>query len=476
MAHAVQTGTKKNTGRIALQSLFILVVVLAALFSLKFSVAEYLALSKNVYLDMSSELQTNPDILADLARLEHTTGNLDKARQLYVRALDSFILHAPSWLGLAEVLKDQGQKNQAAAALQTFDSLHVDDIDLIWQKAELAQSLDQDKILLSTLKWLAENDKKHRSRVFDIAGEYWDNPRHILQVFAPACYPDILRFFIRKDQREKVETVWNELDRSGFRSPETTIAYVSFLLKNNEFDPAAAAWRTTFQQNGALLHNGSFETPILDTAFGWEASEAKGVSLDYEDFGGGLTISFDGTDNVAFMLSQVVPLFPGEHIFHGFFETTNLTSQQRPYWLISGYNCQGLYIEDTMLPPSAYTTEFAIAFAVPDSCKAIKIDLIRNRANTYDSLISGSVTLKNLNIERISPPPPDRAEPEKAPPEPVISPAPKPAAELFTEAEKVKTQTVKTELIMQETDKKSPDKTQELQPQTTILINSLIIQ
>ncbi len=476
MVHAAQTGTNKSIGRIILQGISILVVVLIALFSLKFAVVEQLAQSKSDYLDMSSEFQTDPDILVELARREHITGDLDKAHLLYLRALDSFVLHAPSWLGLAEVLYDLGKKDQAAAALQALDNLQLDNIDLIWNKAQLAHTLHREKILLKALTWLAENDRLHRKKVFNFAGESWDDPLFLLSNFKTSHYPDILQHYIRTNQAKKAQTVWHEFDKSGFKSPETTIAYVSLLLKNKEFDLAVAAWETTFQENGSLLHNGNFENPLLNSAFGWQASETKGVSFQHEDFGGGLTISFDGTENVAFMLSQIVPLYPGEHIFRGFFETTDLTSQQRPYWLISGYNCQGLHIEDSMLPPSGYTTEFAIAFAVPDSCTSVKIDLIRNRANTYDSLISGSLTLKKLGIERISPLPPEHAKSEKTLVKPVISPVQEPTTEFIAKSEVEKAPVANTELFEQNANNKEPDTTEEVLKPTTIKINSLIIR
>lgn len=394
----------KNTAvKISLQGISLLVVVLIAMYSLKYAVVEQIAASRSDYLDLTAGLQTNPDILAELARRDYLTGDLKKARKLYLRAIDNFVLHVPSWLGLAEVSLDQGKREEAVAALKMLDSLQVDNLDPLWRKATLAKVLDQEKILLSTLKVLMEKDLAHRNRVFDIAGNYWQDPQTLISNFSAICYPDILNLYIRNNRPADVQTVWREYAKSGQVTPESTIAYTAFLMKNNAFDLAAEVWRKWSIYRNSLLYNGNFEEAIQNSPFCWQTSGTDGVSLHYGDFGGGLSIAFDGTENAAFMLSQVVPLYPGEHVFRGSFETTGLTSQERPYWLISGYNCKGLYIKDDMLPPSAYRTGFAIPFTVPNRCKAVKIDLIRNRANPYDSLISGNVTLKNLSITRESP-------------------------------------------------------------------------
>lgn len=440
MARPAQSDTRSKTGRLVLQCISLLVVLLIAFFSLKFTVVAQFAQSDNMYLDMSSKFQTDPDVLAGLAHREHITGDLDKAHLLYLRALNSFILHPPAWLGLAKLLQDLGQTEQAVAALQALDNLQIDTIDLVWQKALLAHALHQHKILLPTLNRLAEYEQVNKIRVFNLAGQTWDDPLFLLQNFKVSQYPHILQFYIRTNQLKKARIVWQEFDKTGFQDSDTTNAYVSFLLNRNKFDLALTAWRESFQKNGALLYNGNFEHPVINAGFGWRVSGLQGVSLQYDEIFGGLTITFDGTKNDSFMLSQIVPLMPGEHIFQGTFETTDLTSEERPYWLISGYNCKGLHIADTMLPPSEYETEFVLPFSVPDSCKAIKIDFIRNKANIYDSLISGNVILKNLEIKRLSPDMEEQTkaeEPQAAPPAP---PAPEPEAETAAPPEKENTQ------------------------------------
>ncbi|MDW7774596.1 MAG: hypothetical protein SCH71_17070 [Desulfobulbaceae bacterium] len=450
----------KKTGLTVLRTIFFLALILIALFILKIGVAKQLAVSNSIYLDVLSGFQTNPDVLAGLAQREHKNGDLAKAHEFYLQALDNFVMHPPSWLGLAAVLKDMGRRNQAVAALENFAAFQIDDIDLAWQKARLAYELQHNAILLATLKQLLQDERISRPRVFNLAGEYWNDPRYLLQVFGSTFYPDILRHYIENNRQDKAQTVWRELKEAGVADPRTTVAYVSFLLENNEFESAVEEWREAFQKNDNLLYNGNFSEPIQNTAFGWQATETRGASLHYETFRGGLTVSFDGTENAVFMLSQIVPLFPGDHVFRGFFETTGLTSQERPYFLISSYNCQGLFIEDEMLPPSEYKTEFVIPFTVPDTCSAVRIYLVRERANPYDMLISGSVTLSDLEINRLSPLPPRPEPPRQAVSNPESAPAPNsPPAR---QAEDLNPEELPPEIMIFQT--------------TTIIINALVIR
>jgi len=432
MINATQQGSGKKTGRIVLQALFILLVVLIGLFHLKSSILSEVGLTRRIYLDKLSPFLTNPDTLAMLAKREHLgTGDLNKAQLLYHRALDSFVLHAPSWLGLAEVFYDLGRKDQAVAALKTLDTLKLNNTDLMWSKAKLAHALNEGQILLSTLVQLADEDTTptQRIKIFNLVEQTWDDPVFLMKNFKAQLYPDILSMYIRNNQPDNAKKVWTKIQEKGIEIPEVTFPYVDLLLEHNAFDLAANVWQYSFRQDGPLLFNGDFDQPVSHAGFGWHASESGSVSLEPAGSGEGLTIFFNGTENVAFRFAQTVPLYPGKHVFSGTFETDDLTSEQLPFWKITGYNCAGLFIEDLMVPPSEHLTEFKIPFTVPEGCKAIELALLRNKANRFDSLISGSITVNKLDITRISPLPVLPSKPEKPKVEQEVEPTPEPTSE-----------------------------------------------
>lgn len=443
MINAPQQGSGKKSGRIVLRVIFILLVILIGFFHLKSSILPQIALTPGIYINELSPFLTDPDALARLAHREHHgAGDLNKAYQLYNRALDNFTLHAPSWLGLAELYYDLNKKDQAIASLKTLDTLKLDRTDLLWSKAKLAQKLSEDQILLSTLIRLADMNKSQRTKIFSLVGKTWgDDPIFILKNFKVHLFPDILLMYIWNNQLDNAKTVWKNIEKNNINNPEVTFTYVNFLQDHNEFDLAVKAWVYTFRRNGNLLFNGDFENPIANSGFDWHASESRSVTLKPVTPEGGMTIVFNGTENVAFRLVQTVPLYPGKHVFSGTFETDNLTSEQLPFWKITGHNCAGLFFEDLMVPPSEHLTEFKIPFTVPEGCKAVELALTRKRANRFDSLISGSITVNSLDITRISPPPILHSEPEEPEAEqdaekthePAVQPLPAPVIEPITE-------------------------------------------
>ncbi len=406
MVSKPQSEPSSKAGKFILQFGLILLVFVLGLYHLKSAIVAQVAVTRGAYLEVLLQFQTDPDVLSDLARHEHNLNrNNDKALLFYKRAINSFVLHAPSWLGLTELLYDLDRKKQAAATLKVAHTIPVNTIEHVWSKAELAHELNEGQILLSSLSWLADNDEFQRTRIFNLVNKTWDDPFFLMKNFNITHYPNLLQMYIRSNQLLKAQAVWRNIEENDINYPKVTTNYVNYLLSQNEFDLAVDVWAYTFRRDGSLLYNGNFDGPILNAGFGWRMSESDSTTLEQADLDKGLTVVFDGTENVALRLAQTIPIYPGEHVFKGTFETDSLTSEQLPFWKITGYNCAGLYIEDLMVPPSEHTTEFEIPFNVPQGCKAIQIALVRNRASDYDSIISGSITVDNLDIIRISPPP-----------------------------------------------------------------------
>ena len=131
-----------------------------------------------------------------------------------------------------------------------------------------------------------------------------------------------------------------------------------------------------------------------------------------------MTITFAGTDNVAFRLAQIVPLAPGRYLFKGLQQTKGLTTYQRPFWSISGYKCSGLALNETMAPETSARQEFTLPFTVPDSCQAVQVALQRNTSYFFDNKLAGTITVEGLRIEPLvaeaAPLPPQALAPEKS--------------------------------------------------------------
>ncbi|HBI16210.1 MAG TPA: hypothetical protein DDY20_11955 [Desulfobulbaceae bacterium] len=409
---------EENPRKRLLQGAALLLLLLAGVAHLKACFLAQLAMNNGAHLANFSRDLTDPDALAGLARKEHlANGNLSKALALYQRGLANFVLHVPSWLGIAEVFNDLGQKDKAAAALRSVHAFAANSGDTTWSKALLAHELDLEDILEESLSWLATHNPGKFAAIFALADLRWQDTTALLDHFEQGQYLNLLDHYIRLRETEKARVVWQGMEKAGVVSREIALKYVNFLLQRDEIEQAAIVWRKHWHEEDRLLYDGSFQEPPADSGFAWRITRAKGVAWQQLPGKEGLTITFDGTENSAFRLSQIVPLAPGDYLFTGSAKTSGLTTDQRPFWSINGYKCNGLAVKDSMLPPTIDRQELALPFTVPDSCLAVQLSLQRNTSYFFDNKIAGTMILKGLSIIPLSGPLsrlPQTTPPEKA--------------------------------------------------------------
>lgn len=385
---------------ILLQGIVIILLVGTGL--LHFRSAFFAQLSQNQGGNIASFSQSlsHPGALANMARVDHLrNADLASAIILYKKALENFVLHIPSWFGIIEVLNDNGQEREAAAALQFVHSQFNDNEDITWSKTLLASALDQEEILSESLIWLASNAPHKKKDVFALAVLSWDDPDVLLNKFGKDFYVNILQEYIINDEFDKTLRVWNKIVQSGSIEQPAAIQYINYLISQNAFSLATKAWAEIIGSNQPLLYNGDFKKPLLGSGFGWRMSKPKGMSSETGTYDSGLQISFDGTENVSFQLSQTVPLNPGKYIFNGSIETDGLTTDQLPYWQIQGVQCIGLNKKSQMALPNQHATNFEIPFIMPGDCELIRLSLIRQKSFHFDNKIAGKVAINNLYIQ-----------------------------------------------------------------------------
>lgn len=343
---------------------------------------------------------TNPDALANMAREEHLqNADLRSAQFLYKKALENFVLHLPSWLGIAEVFNDQGNVRQAIDVLEFIHNRFSNGENTAWSKTLLAATLGQEQILTENLLWLLHNYPAKEKEVFALATISWEEPEILMNKFGKAYYPEILQEYIKHNELEKTMTVWEKMIDSGAIQQDVVVKYVDYLMDQNAFSLAAKVWSNIVAPDEPLLYNGDFTKPIMGSGFGWRLSAPKGSSWNKGAYGSGLEITFDGTENVSFQLSQILPLNPGEYIFKGFIETDDLTTDQLPFWMIKGEQCIGLSKQGEMVLPNQHATEFALTFVVPDNCELVRISLLRRTSYHFDNKIGGKIKVTSLSLQ-----------------------------------------------------------------------------
>lgn len=381
----------------------IILLLLVGYANLKYAFLAQLALVDTDQPSSFSRSQTDPVALTDLARQEHLiNGNLVKARYLYDRALDYCVLYVPAWLGLAELFNDRGEKDRAGAALEFVEKISRGSGNLAWSRAILANELGREDILTANLVWLMKNRRSKRMAVISLADLRWQDPLVLLRKFGPAFTPDLLNYYIRVKELPKTMIVWRQLEQAGLNNRKNSLRYINYLLAHGKITAAAKIWDRNFRDGDALLHNGHFKEPLIGSGFGWRIGRARGVAWHNPAAASGLRLTFDGSKNVSFRLTQIVPLPPGSYVFTGRAETNSLSTNQRPFWIVRGFKCKGPAVRDAMFPANRSRSDFSLRFTVPASCQAVRITLQRNHSYDFDNKISGTIVLDDLMVTGIA--------------------------------------------------------------------------
>jgi hypothetical protein len=389
-----------------IQAVFFLLLVLVAFVHLRSTFLAQLAMNRGANMTNFSSTLADPDALAYLARKEHlNNGNLPEAFRLYRRGLSSFALHVPSLLGMVELYSDMGEQDRAVQTLGYVNKISSGNTDTAWTRALLAYDLDSEDVLASNLVWLSENAPARLGEIFDLANLRWQEPAGVMRRFKPSLYPDLLSYYIRLNEPDKAETVWQEINRTNSMPLESVLEYVNFLLRRDRVLEAGRIWRSAYHSGSSLLYNPALREPFVGSAFAWQITRREGVSWQQLADKGGLRIQFDGTANPSFSLAQTVPLKPGRYVLTGFFRTDGLTTDQLPYWSVTGYKCEGLRVKEDMLPPTSAREKFTLAFTVPDACAAVRLALQRNTSYFFDNKIKGSLVLDSLELAPAEPGP-----------------------------------------------------------------------
>lgn len=393
-----------------IQVLFFLVLILIGVLHLRTAFLAQLALNKSGSMRAFSSSLTDPDALAYLARQEHLIkGNLPRAFKLYQQALTNFVLHIPSWLGLAELYNDMGEQDRGVAALRYVQKIAPGNGDRAWTMALLANDLESEDILSANLRWLAVNKPGKRNDVFALADLYWQDPQQLLALFDPSLIPDLLDYYVKTGEAEKAVVVWQKMEDGDQIPAKSVLEYVNFLLGRKRVEEAGAIWRSRYQSSETLLFNPDLHEPFTGSGFGWRINRPQGVTWQQPGGSSEFIIKFDGRANPSFNLSQIVPLSPGTYTLSGFSRSEGLSTDQRPYWFVSGFQCTGLSQKSEMLPTTSERNKFSIGFTVPPDCAAVQISFRRDTSYYFNNKIAGTVVLDGLHLERTSGPDTDKS-------------------------------------------------------------------
>lgn len=365
---------------------------------------------------MKKSLVLNPgdaEISFRLARVYHMLMLVDekKAEALYVKSLELNPLLSSSWLGLAELFTDNGERLKALTVLNRVEELAPLYIARLWETSILALRLGAQSMAIKNLRIVAKVDPQRRMRVFDVCWQLFNDPDLILnEVIADEVLPDYLRYLITRNKPEDTFPVWKRMEKSGMVSDDIAFNYIEFLIRKDRSAEAFSIWDELFggSKNDSLFWNGGFENEPLGRGFDWQIGKVDGVSIDFDwrkKFKGtkSLRLEFDGKHNVDFShVSQVIPIEPDrDYLLTSYIATQGITTRNGISWDVYCYP-KGNMTKST--EPLTETTDWKrveLPFHTPSDCKSVVVRLRRYKSEKLDRYISGTAWVDDVKLLKV---------------------------------------------------------------------------
>lgn len=339
-------------------------------------------------------------------RLHLLEGKMDQAEGLFKRALIQNPLFIPAWLGLAELDNDQGRKPESQAILEYVDKLSADISRWRWDKALLAYQLGRLDILARDLAYIIEKiSGESRQSALKMAFSIWEDSQELLSLMGTQNVLHLFNYAVQTARIDTALALWPYIEELGVEAnKKDVLIFLDALILNKKIAIATSIWKKYFDSS-SLLHDGSFQEEPMNTAFGWRVDKLKGSTWRIESSKvkekfQAMRLHFSGTENIAFLhLSQIVPLASTrKYSLTGWLKTEKLTTDQRPYLEVVGYQCEIPPAKTDIIAKSQPWTPFTLTFNVAEDCEAIQVRVRRDPSNHLDNLLAGDLWLRDLEI------------------------------------------------------------------------------
>ncbi len=332
---------------------------------------------------------------------------------LYVRSLRLNPVLSSSWLGLAEIFDENGEREKALTSLRRTVELGPLYIGRLWEASILALKLGEDAVAAEYLRTVARVDATRRTRVFDASWQLIGDPELILnQVVPDEALPDYLRYLIVGDNLVETFPVWDRMARAGMVANDIALFYVDFLLKNDRSSEALSIWEGLFgkRNDGSLVWNGGFEDEPVANGWGfdWKIHRINGVAIEFDrakKYRGSysLRLNFDGADNVDFYhVSQIVPVEPDtDYVLTSYISTDEITTKNGISWEVF---CYPRFSMVGATGPITGTTDWErveLSFRTSPDCKSVGVRLRRYKSDKIDKYISGTAWVDDVEITKV---------------------------------------------------------------------------
>jgi hypothetical protein len=372
-------------------------------------------------------------------RLHHYSferNNLSAAIQDYRHALSLNPRLGQAWMDLADCLEREGDNKGAGESIQNALKVWTYSPIVHWQAGNYYLAHKNTEGMYRHFRTAIEYDASKLDIALNIAWRSEPDPSKILLRLVPdktAMNLSALAFFIAHDEMDTAGIIWSRLTQNSLpenRPMDASVAfpYIDSLLSKNRIEDAYRVWMEALERftphrgtvrSGTqiradsmpnpkrnLVWNGSFEDAILDGGFDWrrqktESADIQTDSAIHADGGRSIRITFHDVNINFSHLSQILPIArAGNYRLQYHLKTENLTTDQRPYFVIESFpSPQNTILQTEAFPSVSDWIKYSYSFKVNPGIQAVQLLLRRAPSEKFDSQIKGSLWLDNVAID-----------------------------------------------------------------------------
>lgn len=237
---------------------------------------------------------------------------------------------ARSWLGIAQSQLIIGNTNAALNAIDHALEYDPHTPSVAWEAGNLLVTLGQVQRAMQEFRFTLANDPFMVGQGLQLIRRL-ESPAEAAKIALPAepaIYITFMNMLLQSKDIKGAQQVWPELIALHQPiDPKQTFFYIGALIASGDFDGATRAWAdlekvspeiARLHQKDNLIHNGSFEYPVMNGGFDWILTPTSDPLLqtdisDAHDGRRSLMASFDGTRPNGLGLQQLLVLEPSTH-------------------------------------------------------------------------------------------------------------------------------------------------------------------
>lgn len=313
-----------------------------------------------------------------------TAGDLTKAKQFYLAALEDYPLSTEAHWRYGSFLLRQGDTQQA------FHEIHF------------AVVGDRALIPLAVSRiWLETHDAQS-----------------LLKTVLPAdteVYQQALEWFCNAKEPDPALAVWKRMISLHQIIPiQNSFGIVDFLVAANRGDDARKVWREALtasgkgdeaQREGELIFNGGFEFDPVNGGLDWHIIPTPGVKFDYDTAAPhsgrrALRLKFDGTQNISLQtVWEDVPVESGRRYrFEGFLRTSGITTDSGIRFMIAfPGTSQPPILLDSLTENRDWTGQ-SVEFSPVAGVHLARIMVDRLPSQRFDNKLAGTAWADDISI------------------------------------------------------------------------------